>query len=166
VRSAESQYSRNRDAADVPLDGPAVTRVVERMLRRAGVIAGERGRGYLEERLKRFTDVWTQLRMPNEAGSLGYEAGAGGKGESKLRPLLLRAGAGKWGDQTVAMSMRETENEVNLLVPADLQTPSFGDPPWTFAPRDPDDTRPGDEDLRPEGDELGESALSTRKAKS
>jgi hypothetical protein len=166
VRSAESEYSRNRDADDVPLDGPAVTRVVERLLRRAGAIAGERGRGYLEERIKRFTDLWTQLRMSNESGSLGYDSGTGGKGESKLRPLLLRAGAGKWGDQTVAMSMRETENEVNLLVPADLQSPPFGDPPWTFAPPDPHDTRAQDEDQRPEGDELGESALTTRKARS
>jgi hypothetical protein len=51
-------------------------------------------------------------------------------------------------------------------VPADLQTPSFGDPPWTFVPPDPDDTREPDEDLRPDGDELGESALSVRKARS
>mgnify|MGYP001171180062 CR=1 FL=1 len=150
----------------MPLDGPVVTRVIDRLLRRAAVIAGERGRDYLEERIKRFTDVWAQHRGATEAGPLGYDAGAGGKGESKLRGLLRRAGAGKWDDQTVAMSMRETENEVNLLVPADLQSPSFGDPPWTFVPPDPDDTPDETEDLRPEGDELGESAFTVRRARS
>jgi hypothetical protein len=151
VRNVDDAHSRNGDAHDVPLSGPLFTRVVERMLRRADAIDGDRGRRYLEERIKRFTDVWQQLRTASDA-ALGYEETKG------LRGLLHRAGDGKWDDQTVAMSMRETENEINLLVPADLRVPPYGEPDWTFAP--PDGDRGADEDSHPEGDELGETNLT------
>ncbi|MGI9001693.1 MAG: DISARM system helicase DrmA [Pseudonocardia sp.] len=158
IRNADDTYSRNRDAQDVPLDGPVVARVIARMLRRAEVIGLERGRGYLEERIKRFTDVWAQLRTATDQ-QLGYETA---KGAVQLRGLLKRAGDGSWDDQTVAMSMRETENEINLLVPADITVPTFGEPDWTFAPRE--DGGPTDDDAHPAGDELGDSTL-TGKAK-
>ena len=58
---------------------------------------------------------------------------------------------------SVAMSMRETENEINLLVPAEIATPLFGEPAWAFAA--PSDTDADDED-RPAGDELGDSTLT------
>lgn len=60
-------------------------------------------------------------------------------------------------DRTVAMSMRETENEINLLVPADLRAPTYGEPEWTFAA--PSDDGGGDDDAHPEGDELGDTVL-------
>jgi len=151
VRNVDEAHSRNGDAHDVPLSGPLFTRVVDRMLRRAEAVDGERGRRYLEERIKRFTDVWQQLRTASDA-ALGYEETKG------LRGLLHRAGDGKWDDQTVAMSMRETENEINLLVPADLRVPPYGEPEWTFVP--PDADRGVDEDSHPEGDELGETNLT------
>ena len=62
------------------------------------------------------------------------------------------------------MSMRETENEINLLVPgAGLFEPVLGQPAWSFGAR-PDDSgtrpdrhgRPGD---IPDADELGESVF-------
>jgi hypothetical protein len=63
------------------------------------------------------------------------------------------------------MSMRETENEINLLVPgAGLLEPVLGQPAWSFAPSldDPDgaESRAADdaEDV-PDADELGESAF-------
>ena len=127
-------------------------RVVQRMLRRADTVDGQRGRAYLEERIKRFTDVWQQERSAPES-QLGYE---GSKGAQQLRPLLHRAGDGKWGDRTVGMSMRETENEINLLVPADIAAPGYGEPAWTFAPPDNHD----DPDEEPQGDELGERAVT------
>jgi hypothetical protein len=153
IRNVDDAFSRNRDAGTVPLDGPAVARVFERMRRRAEAIGAVRGRSYLDERISRFVDVWKRWQTaPDQA--LGYEKTKGG--QAILRALLHRAGSGGWDDQTVAMSMRETENEINLLVPADLRTPNFDEPPWAFtgAATDADD--------EPEGDELGDSTLTGR----
>ena len=151
VRNTEDGYSRNRDAEAVDLNGPVFTRVVDRMLRRADTVYGQRGRDYLEQRIKRFTDVWLQLRTATDA-QLGYQQS---KGALALRGLLERAGDGKWGDRTVGMSMRETENEINLLVPADLTIPGFGEPDWKFTTPDPDRDGDPDGDAQPVGDELG-----------
>ena len=102
------------------------------MLARAEAIGAVRGRSYLQERITRFVDVWKQWQAaPDQA--LGYEKTTGG--QAILRGLLHRAGSGAWDDQTVAMSMRETENEINLLVPADLRTPDFDEPQWDFGTR-------------------------------
>lgn len=152
VRNSEDAYSRNRDAHDVALDGSLFTGIVERMLRRAAAVDGDRGRSYFAERIKRFTDIWTQERTAKDV-QLGYEAA---KGTQQLRGLLHRAGDGSWDDQTVAMSMRETENEINLLVPADIKAPTFGEPEWTFAAPDSDP----DDDAQPAGDELGDTMLT------
>lgn len=149
VRNAVDTFSRNPDAQDVPLDGPVVARIVERMLRRAETVDGDRGRSYLAERIKRFTDRWLQLRTAADV-VLGYEKSGGAR---PLIGLLTRAGSGKWGDRTVGMSMRETENEINLLVPAEVNALAFGEPEWTFVP--PDERR---DEPEPEGDELGDRA--------
>lgn len=156
VRNIDDAHARNTDAATVPLSGGVLSRVVDRLLRRAAAVDGERGRGYLEERIKRFTDRWAQLRSADDA-ALGYEE----QKKQGLRGLLKRAGNGSWDDCTVAMSMRETENEINLLVPADLAAPGFGAPGWTF------DTPEGaaeTEESRPDGDEMGDTTLAARKA--
>ena len=150
VRNVDDGHSRNVDAQSVPLDGPVVGRVVDRMLRRAATVYGERGREYLEDRIKRFRDVWLQVRSDQDT-ALGYEQ------TKSLNGLLHRAGTGRWDDRTVAMSLRETENEINLLVPADLKVPSYGEPEWTFAA--PSDDGGGDDDAHPEGDELGDTVL-------
>jgi hypothetical protein len=59
------------------------------------------------------------------------------------------------------MSMRETENEINLLIPGgSLFDPVYGQPAWSFAVRD-DESRADDPDSGddvPDADELGESA--------
>lgn len=156
VRNVVDVFSRNRDAGTVPLDGPVVTRVFDRMLDRAEAVGAVRGRTYLQERIGRFVDVWKQWQAaPDQA--LGYEKTTGG--QAILRGLLHRAGSGAWDDQTVAMSMRETENEINLLVPADLRTPDFNEPAWDFGapPATADAT-----DDEPDGDELGDSTLTGR----
>ncbi len=58
------------------------------------------------------------------------------------------------------MSMRETENEINLLVSgAGLLAPVLGQPAWSFAaPAGDDEDADGADDV-PDADELGESAL-------
>jgi hypothetical protein len=157
VRNVVDTFSRNRDAGTVPLDGPVVTRVFDRMLARAEAVGAVRGRSYLQERIGRFVDVWKQWQGAQDQ-ALGYEKTTGG--QAILRGLLHRAGSGAWDDQTVALSMRETENEINLLVPADLRTPNFDEPPWEFAAAA---TAPADDE--PEGDELGDSTLTGRAAR-
>ena len=57
------------------------------------------------------------------------------------------------------MSMRETENEVNLLVPGrGLFDPVLTAPPWSFAPSDSDANVDGDAGAEEsvDADELGE----------
>ncbi len=157
VRNAYEEFSRNVDAHDVPLDDDRVKRIEDRFLDRAQAIGEERARGYLEERLKVIRDLWSEKRTGSTR--LGYRDGTFKK--QPLVGLLHPAGDGKWGDLTVGQSMRETENEINLLLPGGGQifTPLYGAPSWTMSPLDATSASP---DV-PEGDELGESALNRRR---
>ncbi|HET9253990.1 MAG TPA: DISARM system helicase DrmA, partial [Pseudonocardiaceae bacterium] len=151
VRNAEEGFSRNTDAHDVPLDGPVVSRITARLLERAEAIAGPRGRDYLAERITVITDRWKQRRSAQIR--LGYQTSTGGQ---QLLGLLDPAGNGRWGDLTVGMSMRETENEVNLLLPGggEIYAPLYNAPDWTYGPAATGDSSAGP-DNPPEGDELG-----------
>lgn len=165
VRNAEEDYSRNADAHDVPLDGPVVRRIVDRMLNRAEVVHGDRGRGYLEERIKVVLDRWQQARTGSVR--LGYTTQT--LRDQHLVGLLRPAGTGRWDDLTVGQSMRETENEINLLLPGggEIFEPVYGSPEWTFtggAAAAPAETGGPDADELPDGDEMGESTLDGRDA--
>jgi hypothetical protein len=153
VRNADDSYSRNVDAHDVPLDGPVVRQVTDRLLARARAVAGERGAGYLEERLNRIKDEWHRARASSVR--IGYERRT--QPTQQLRGLLQETGSGAWSDLTVGRSMRETENEINLLVPGsdELFQPPYGAPDWTFAPRSGRDAE--DTEDSPGVDEFGES---------
>jgi hypothetical protein len=155
VRQAEEAYSRNIDAHDVPLDGSRVTGIVERLLRRAE--AGDRGRGYLEERLNTIMDRWNLAKTGT--ARLGYKQES--HRQQQLAGLLEAASGDRWTDQTVGQSMRETENEINLLLPGggEIFHPQLGAPAWTFATAPDDRGGAAAEDL-PEGDEMGESTLT------
>ncbi|GAA4561000.1 DISARM system helicase DrmA [Planotetraspora kaengkrachanensis] len=154
LRNAEESYSRNTDAHDVPLDGSVAGRIRVRFLSRAEAVAGERGRDYLRERLDVVTDRWNKERTGQIR--LGYQASSSSK--QPLMGLLHQAGEGPWDTMTVGQSMRETENEINLLVPRieEMFAPAYGAPEWAFTSRDVDD----DDGDAPEGDELGETALN------
>jgi hypothetical protein len=147
VRNAVEPYSRDADAQDVDLDGDVVAQVTGRLLARAERAADLRGREYLKERIGVLRDRWAISKTGSTR--LGYRK-RGGK--EPLNGLLVEAGGGAWTELTVPMSMRETENEVNLLVPgAGLMEPALGQPPWSFA-------APGDEaedDEAADADELG-----------
>lgn len=142
VRNAVDQHSHNKDAHDVDLDGPVVEEIIGRMLARAENVAGERGRDYLSERINSLRDHWKQGR--NGSTALGYERSTETK--NQLRGLLTKPGEGSWSETTVGMSMRETENEINLLVSGggDFFQPLLNAPTWSFGPPSPDDDEPGD----------------------
>ncbi|WP_017574762.1 DISARM system helicase DrmA [Nocardiopsis kunsanensis] len=151
VRNAVQGHSHNADAHDVDLDGPEVEEIVERMLERAERVDGPRGREYLAERIKALGDVWKSGKQGSTR--LGYERSTESK--QQLRGLLNKPGEGPWSSTTVGMSMRETENEINLLVPGggDLFDISTETPPWSFGPPGPAGDR------NEEGDEMGDSAV-------
>ena len=155
VRQSEEEFSRNTDAQTVPLTGKRVGGITARLLTRAEAISGERGRDYLEERITTIRDQW-EKKKTNEAGRLSYDH-ATSKTE-RLVNLLERPGGGEWSALTVAQSMRETENEINLLLPSkdEIRRPLHDPPQWSFDT--PVITETTDEDL-PDGDELGESTL-------
>ncbi|MGH3219017.1 MAG: helicase-related protein, partial [Streptosporangiaceae bacterium] len=164
VRNVDEGYSRDEDAQDVPLDGPLVRHVIERFLDRAGRVGGQRGREYLGERIGALRDRWELAKTGSGSARLGYRDRPGNK---PLRGLLENASGGGWTALTVPMSMRETENEINLLVPgAGLLEPVLGQPQWSFATRSDDSGSPagqaaGDPDDVPDADELGESAFDS-----
>ncbi|GAA0338593.1 DISARM system helicase DrmA [Actinoallomurus spadix] len=152
VRQIAEDASHNHDAYDVDLDGPLVTELTERLLDRAEAVAAERGRDHLADSIKVIKDTWARER---DAGSvrLGYQDGTWNK--QQLRGLLQPAGNGRWQTMTAGMSMRETENEINLLFPGGdaIFTPTYGEPAWSF------ESSGEDGDL-PDGDELGDSELT------
>ncbi|MBX6749284.1 MAG: helicase [Micromonosporaceae bacterium] len=153
VRHVNEQWSRNADAHDVPLEDAVVTRVVDRMLARAETVAGDRGRGNLRDRLVAVKEAWNRVRTGS--ARIGYTDSQSTR--HRLVGLLHRAGSGKWDVMTVGMSMRETENEVNVLVPAgeEIFSPLYGAPPWRFG----EAVEPATDEEAPEGDELGVSTL-------
>ncbi|WP_406674064.1 DISARM system helicase DrmA [Nonomuraea sp. N2-4H] len=150
VRQTAEGYSREFDAHDVPLDGEIVKSIIGRFLDRAEAVGEGRAREYLLERLKVIVDLWTLKK--GGSTRLGYREGTYKK--QPLVGLLEPAGDGKWGDLTVGQSMRETENEINLILPGGGQifAPLHGAPAWSF---DVSDAEQDPADI-PEGDELGE----------
>ena len=156
VRHAAEEHSRDTDAHDVDLHGEPVNRIVDRLLARAEAVGGPRARDYLAERIGRITDRWQVQRTG--AARLAYQQTRSTK--EQLTPLLERAGSTtRWSDLTVGMSMRETENEINVLVPAgaELFSPVYGAADWVFAGQGGGEA---DEDEPPDTDELGEPTPS------
>jgi hypothetical protein len=167
LRHAAYETSRNLDAHTVDLDGPLAQDVERRLLERAERAGrGDRSREYLSERLDRLKDEWRR-RREESSSALGYR-----KEKHKttvVQGLLRRADGSRWTDLTVGMSMRETENEINLLLPgggAPGGDPSAGGPDWDFgAPAGTSDTD-NDRELEAtvDSDEYGPTAEPARKA--
>ncbi|MDH6228177.1 DISARM system helicase DrmA [Streptomyces sp. MJP52] len=134
LRHAAYETSRNLDAHDIDLDGPLARDVERRFLERAERAAsdGERARKYLSERIDRLKDEWRRKR-DESSSSLGYRKEK--RKDTVVNGLLVRADGSRWTELTVGMSMRETENEVNLLLPGGgsfLDEPSGAGPGWNF----------------------------------
>jgi len=149
VRQASLGYSVNPGAYDVtfPIDPAAA--ITARLLDRSERAGGPRARDYFQERIKALQDRWNTRK--GQSTRLGYQTRKD-RGV-QVTGLIQPAGQGPWDDLTVARSMRETENEINLLVPGSgMFDPPIG-PGWTFGPR-PDATGEQDTD-EPIGDEFG-----------
>lgn len=158
IRHAAEGFSRNPDAFDVDRTDPRVQEIIDRMLARAEAVAGSRGREYLEERAQVVLDTWESQKTGGSA-RLGYQDGTWNK--QTIKGLLRPAGNGRWETMTTGMSMRETENEINLLFPGGegIFHPVYNEPEWSFGPpADPDEDDPA-------GDELGQSALDAPNAR-
>ncbi|MFI5900189.1 DISARM system helicase DrmA [Streptomyces cyaneofuscatus] len=165
LRHATYESSRNLDAHHVDLDGPLAQDVERRLLDRAERVGGERAREYLAERLDRLKDEWRRKRDENSS-ALAYR-----KEKHKttvVNGLLRRADGSRWTELTVGMSMRETENEINLLLPgggAFLEEPSGDGPDWTFGASGADSDTDPDTASTVDSDEYGPVTAGTvRKA--
>ncbi|MEU2625899.1 DISARM system helicase DrmA [Kitasatospora sp. NPDC007106] len=131
LRQATYDHSRNTDAQTVDLDGPVAGEVERRLLERAETVGGPRARQYLAERITALKDAWAARR--DGAAVLGYRKEK--KKDTLVSPLLRKADGARWDVLTVPMSMRETENEINLLLPGGgsfMDQPSNGGPEWNF----------------------------------
>ncbi|MGW0367456.1 DISARM system helicase DrmA [Streptomyces coeruleorubidus] len=165
LRHATYDSSRNLDAHHVDLDGPLAQDVERRLLERAERVGGDRPRQYLSERLDRLKDEWRRKR-DESSSALAYR-----KEKHKttvVNGLLRRADGSRWTELTVGMSMRETENEINLLLPgggAFLEEPSGDGPDWTFGASGTDSGTDPDTASTVDSDEYGPVTADTvRKA--
>ncbi|MBQ0852892.1 DISARM system helicase DrmA [Streptomyces sp. BH-SS-21] len=145
VRQACDEFSDNVDAEGVDLDDPRVRDVERRMLARAEAVDGDRARGYLAERIDALRDAWTAKK--GEQGRLGYRGQT--RQKQTVLGLLRNADGSGWDVLTVPQSMRETENEINMLLSADTVLSAPAGNPWEFGPPaeggDGPDTASGDE---------------------
>ncbi|MGW1401194.1 DISARM system helicase DrmA [Streptomyces sp. NPDC002405] len=163
LRHAAYDASRNLDAHTVDLDGPIAQDVERRFLERAERVGNDRARQYLSERLERLKDEWRRKR-DESSSSLGYR-----KEKHKTTTvdgLLKRADGTRWTELTVGMSMRETENEINLLVPGGgfLDEPSGAGPDWNFGASETGPDTDHDMEVVVDSDEYGSTAAPARKA--
>ncbi|WP_329494229.1 DISARM system helicase DrmA [Kitasatospora herbaricolor] len=160
LRHAAFEHSHNTDAETLDLDGPLARRVEQRLLDRADAVKGPVAREYLRERIDALKDKWREKR--DSSATLGYR----GKKlkEQTVVGLLRNADGARWTELTVPQSMRETENEINLLLPGGGELGSSPGRSWSFTPRDTDgepDVGAAAGDWPVDGDELG--TISTPK---
>jgi hypothetical protein len=88
-----------------------------------------RSSGSRPRRHRRFPD-------PGNGGRIGALAYSRTRiGGVQYLPLLRPAGDGRWTELTVAWSMRETEHDLNLLLPAApaIFDPVYDTPEWRWA---------------------------------
>ncbi|MER7394878.1 DISARM system helicase DrmA [Streptomyces sp. NPDC000151] len=163
LRQAAYETSRNLDASWVDLDGPLAQDVERRLLERAERVApGDRARQYLSERLDRLKDEWRRKREESSA-TLGYRKEK--RKKTVVSGLLRRADGSQWTELTVGMSMRETENEINLLLPGGgaffEESSSGGGPDWHFGASDSDSGTDPDVAATVDSDEYGPTSSGT-----
>ncbi len=138
VRNAAPAYSRNLAAQQVDLRADPVKEAAGAIVDRAGRITAatevaDRVRDAIQTRL----DQWSLRRAHLEATRLGYRAGTDVEG------LLHQPDLEGWDLWTAAYSLRETEPDVNLVLPTEtiVDRSNHDAPHWVQgepAPDDPD----------------------------
>lgn len=133
LRHAAETHSRNTDAHTLDLDGAVAREVEERLLDRAEAAVregkGEQARSYLAEKLDALKDAWRQSRSGSEV--TGYRSET--RPDQNVTALLRLAEGSGWDELTVPMSMRETENEINLLLPGGRVATYARGADWDFS---------------------------------
>jgi len=114
IRNAALPFSPNLAAQGIDLASPEVEATTDAISQRAARISAsadteQRVRDAIQDRL----DKWLQRRAHIEAARLGFRTATDVEG------LLRDAGVGDWDIWTAAYSLRETEPEVNLVLPRD-----------------------------------------------
>jgi hypothetical protein len=155
VRQLKEEYSGNRDAQDVPLGGELVQLVIERLVARERLVAGT---DHVEQKAKELLELWSGRR--GQDFRLGYKAARSPK--ENITGLLQRP-SGEWTPLTVGESMRETEDEITLLLPRGSVVDAVNEtePPWRFGTGSGDDVL---EDDIPVADELGDQQTRSEKS--
>jgi hypothetical protein len=137
IRNCSEAWSVETAAQQVDLTSPAAKAVIERMINRAWRAGADGGPGYLREKIDSLCDRW-RAEQARGAGALAYSRPrAGGV---QFLTLLRPAGEGRWTELTVARSMRETEHDLNLLLPPApaIFDPIYDAPEWRLATTSPD----------------------------
>jgi hypothetical protein len=146
--SLESEVNPETAAQRAPVVGAVGQAAIDSAVARVLAVLGDRTRATgLETRIRSILDRWLTLQryVGSRGGPLTYK-GLGGK-----RALLKTPSADAWDMWTVPTSMRETENEINLLLssaevmdaPSRFLIPAVaGLAPLTIESGDDDDANP------------------------
>jgi hypothetical protein len=129
----------------VDLHGEIARQVEQRLLERADRVGGQSAQDYLTERIDALKDRWEDER--DRGAILGYRKEK--KKDHLVTGLLRRADGSRWDELTVPMSMRETENEINLLLPGGgnlVEQSTNGGPAWQFGAAGGDSGEDADRD--------------------
>jgi hypothetical protein len=130
IRNAEAAYSPNLAAQSVDLRSRAVYSVVDSITGRAERVSASSATVlFVRDAVQSRLDKWQHLRGQKEASRLAYRVASDSEG------LLREATVGPWSLWTAANSLRETEPEINLILPrASVVDLSLVDQPiWSYA---------------------------------
>jgi hypothetical protein len=150
IRNAEPAYSPNLAAQSVDLSGAAAHAVADSISRRAELVSASSETGqFVRDSVQFRLEKWQHRRAQAEASRLAYRDASDSEG------LLREATLGPWGLWTAANSLRETEPEINLILPrATVVDQSLVDQPtWTYPAPDgvvSDDANLEEDDTREE----------------
>ncbi|WP_016907648.1 DISARM system helicase DrmA [Streptomyces xiaopingdaonensis] len=135
LRHATVATSLNSQAQYLDLEGETAQRVERELLDRAEVVddsPDNRAREYFAEKIAALKDTWRDKR--DGSSGLGFRQVR--RKDEDLRGLLNPADGSAWDELTVPRSMRETENEINLLVPGGVPAEFTRGQDWEFPARD------------------------------
>lgn len=130
LRNAEFAYSPNLAAQRVDVRGSATQHVAQAIASRAEYVSqSQEVADFVRAAVQHRLDRWASRCAHAEAARIAYKAQGDAQG------LLREAGIGGWDEWTVANSLREAEEEINLLLPRDSVVDRSLDeqPGWAYS---------------------------------